>query len=179
MIAARAVKEESAESVLVRDAVSGNRAAFGRLYERHARAIHGILLTYVSHGDAEDLLHDVFITAMQRLPDLREPNAFPGWLAAIARNRAHEFHRRRKLEPADVLERLPGNEIRPEAFEVLSKIRKLPECYAETLVLRFVEGMTGPEIAERTGLTAESVRVNLCRGMKLLRELIAGPRAGL
>jgi len=32
-----------------------------------------------------------------------------------------------------------------------------------------VEGMTGPEIAERTGLTADSVRVNLCRGMKLLR----------
>ena len=40
----------------------------------------------------------------------------------------------------------------------------------ETLVLRLVEGMTGPEIAERTGLTAASVRVNLHRGMKMLRE---------
>ena len=44
------------------------------------------------------------------------------------------------------------------------------EAYRETLALRLVEGMTGPEIAERTGLTPGSVRVNLHRGMKLLRE---------
>ena len=49
-------------------------------------------------------------------------------------------------------------------------IRELPEAYRETLVLRLVEGMTGPEIAGRTGLTPASVRVNLHRGMKLLRE---------
>ena len=57
-----------------------------------------------------------------------------------------------------------------EANEALALIRALPEAYRETLVLRLVEGMTGPEIAERTGLTAASVRVNLHRGMKLLRE---------
>ena len=49
-------------------------------------------------------------------------------------------------------------------------IRSLPEAYRETLILRLVEGMTGPEIAARTGLTAGSVRVNLCRGMQQLRE---------
>ena len=38
------------------------------------------------------------------------------------------------------------------------------------MILRLVEGMTGPEIAARTGLKPESVRVNLCRGMKMLRE---------
>ncbi|HEY6660882.1 MAG TPA: sigma factor-like helix-turn-helix DNA-binding protein, partial [Pyrinomonadaceae bacterium] len=56
------------------------------------------------------------------------------------------------------------------AAEILELIRSLPEAYRETLVLRLVEGMTGPEIAARTGLTAASVRVNLHRGMKLLRE---------
>ena len=56
------------------------------------------------------------------------------------------------------------------AAEILELIRNLPEAYRETLVLRLVEGMTGPEIAARTGLTAASVRVNLHRGMKLLRE---------
>jgi len=58
--------------------------------------------------------------------------------------------------------------------EILELIRSLPEAYRETLVLRLVEGMTGPEIAYRTGLTPESVRVNLCRGMKMLREKIEG-----
>jgi RNA polymerase sigma-70 factor (ECF subfamily) len=59
---------------------------------------------------------------------------------------------------------------RTEALAVLEIIRTLPEAYRETLVLRLVEGLTGPEIAERTGLTPASVRVNLHRGMKLLRE---------
>ena len=57
-----------------------------------------------------------------------------------------------------------------EAARMLEAVRSLPEAYRETLVLRLVEGMTGPEIAARTGMTAASVRVNLHRGMKLLRE---------
>jgi RNA polymerase sigma-70 factor, ECF subfamily len=40
--------------------------------------------------------------------------------------------------------------------------------------MRLVEGLTGPEIAELTGMTPESVRVNLCRGMKILRERLEG-----
>ena len=59
-------------------------------------------------------------------------------------------------------------------MQALEAIRSLPDCYRETLMLRLVEGMTGPEIAQRTGLTHESVRVNLCRGMKMLRERIQG-----
>ena len=59
-----------------------------------------------------------------------------------------------------------------DAFLVLNQIRRLPDAYRETLILRLVEGMTGPEIAAQTGLTHESVRVNLCRGMKMLRELL-------
>jgi RNA polymerase sigma-70 factor (ECF subfamily) len=62
------------------------------------------------------------------------------------------------------------SEERTEAMAVLAIIRTLPEAYRETLVLRLVEGMTGPEISTRTGLTPASVRVNLHRGMKLLRK---------
>jgi len=58
---------------------------------------------------------------------------------------------------------------RAEALAILDVIRSLPDAYRETLVLRLVEGFTGPEIAERTGLTPASVRVNLHRGMALLR----------
>ena len=49
----------------------------------------------------------------------------------------------------------PGGGSRPdaEAFAILDALSKLPEAYRETLVLRLVEGMTGPEIAARTGLT--------------------------
>jgi RNA polymerase sigma-70 factor (ECF subfamily) len=63
---------------------------------------------------------------------------------------------------------------RAEALEALAAVRSLPETYREVLILRLVEGMSGPEIAARTGLTAGSVRVNLHRGMKLLKEKIGG-----
>ena len=54
--------------------------------------------------------------------------------------------------------------------EVLEITRALPAAYRAPRGLRLVGGMPGPEIAERTGLRPDSVRVNLHRGMKLLRE---------
>ncbi len=57
-----------------------------------------------------------------------------------------------------------------EAAVILAVVRTLPDAYREPLILRLVEGLTGPEIAARTGLTHGSVRVNLCRGMQMLRE---------
>ncbi len=56
---------------------------------------------------------------------------------------------------------------------MLHHVRSLPEAYRETLLLRLVEGLSGPEIAEAVGLTAASVRVNLHRGMELLRPLLS------
>jgi RNA polymerase sigma-70 factor (ECF subfamily) len=57
---------------------------------------------------------------------------------------------------------------------LLNTMRHLPVAYRKTLILRFVEGLTGPEIAVLTGLTPEAVRVNLHRGVKLLREQLKG-----
>ncbi len=164
------------ETALVLAAQAGDRAAFGELYGQFARMVHGILLAHVSYADAEDLMQDVFIRAMEQLRGLREVAAFGGWLASIARRAASDHHRR--VRPvSDLPDAIPGGE-RPdgEAFEVLAMIQRLPASYRETLVLRLVEGMTGPEIAARTHLTSSSVRVNLCRGMKLLRDQFEGRR---
>jgi RNA polymerase sigma-70 factor (ECF subfamily) len=124
----------------------------------------------VPWNEVDDLVQDVFLVAFKRIHTLREAGAFGGWLAMIARNRAVDFHRRRRETeelPEDLAQK---SSVDPEAAEALTLIRTLPEAYRETLVLRLVEGMTGPEIAERTGLTPASVRVNLHRGMKMLRE---------
>src|SRR4051794_31085988 len=162
------------EQQLIAAAVQGDRGAFGELYSRYARMVHGILLARVPAGDAEDLVQDVFMSAMRQLRVLRTAAAFRGWLAAIARNRAIDYFRASK-QRADFDERTlreHGVAADQEGFEILELIKRLPEAYRETLILRLVEGMTGPEIAARTGLTPESVRVNLCRGMKMLRELL-------
>ena len=166
--------ETSPEDGLIAAAAEGDRGAFGELYVRYARMVHGILLARVPPGDAEDLVQDVFLAAMKQLPRLRAAAAFRGWLAAIARNRATEYFREgRHRAPLDEDAAHPATPAR-DAFEILDAIRSLPEAYRETLILRLVEGMTGPEIARQTGLTPDSVRVNLCRGMRMLRELLGG-----
>jgi RNA polymerase sigma-70 factor (ECF subfamily) len=159
--------------------------AFGQLYALYARAVHGVVLARVPWIEVEDLVQDVFVTAMERLASLRDAEAFGAWLMRIARNRATDHLRRRFRfvsggESDDSA--TPGrpqavaSPDRTEALAVLSVIRSLPETYRETLTLRLVEGLTGPEIAERTGLTPGSVRVNLHRGMKQLRDRLEGAR---
>lgn len=131
--------------------------------------IHGILLAYVPYSEAEDLMQDAFVHALRRLPALREPEAFGGWLAAIARHLAVDSHRRTRVT-VEATERNCGATERDEAEMLLKTVQLLPEAYRETMMLRLAEGMTGPEIAVRCGLSESSVRVNLCRGMKMLRE---------
>ena len=169
---------------MVLAAQDGDRASFGRLYERYARMVHGVLLARVPVQDVDDLTHDVFLKALHRLSTLREIGKFGAWLAAIARNLANDYHRH-AVPKATLTDEAPGNEANPPApaanedyaASVLDVVRSLPDAYRETLILRLVEGMTGPEIAARTGLTAGSVRVNLHRGMQQLRAKLS-PQTG-
>ena len=102
------------------------------------------------------------------------PGALGGWLATLARRRAADHHRRAHRMAA-LPDEIPAPEgPGAEAGEALAAIREMPEAYRETLLMRLVEGQTGPEIASATGLTPGSVRVNLHRGMKLLRARLAG-----
>jgi RNA polymerase sigma-70 factor (ECF subfamily) len=160
---------DSIESTLVHAVLSGNRDSFGRLYKLYAPLVHGILLARLPRSEVEDIVQDIFLHALRKLHTLRDPRAFGPWIAMIARNRAMDFHRRSR-DTVEVTEDLRSSDSSgSKAEEILAIIRTLPDAYRETLVLRLVEGMTGPEIATRTGLTAASVRVNLHRGMKLLR----------
>jgi len=168
--ATQQVNETAIEAMLVTAALEGDRDGFGRLYGLYAPLVHGILLARVPRAEVDDLVQDIFLHAFKKLNTLRDRAAFGPWIAMIARNRAIDFHRRTR-ETIEITDDLRGtNTSDSRANEILELIRSLPDAYRETLVLRLVEGMTGPEIADRTGLTPASVRVNLHRGMKLLRQ---------
>jgi len=172
------VAESREDDSLVSAARDGDRAAFGRLYDRYARTVHGILLARVPPREVDDLVQEVFLLALRRLHALRDVSRFGAWLGTITRNRANDYFR--KAIPAEKVtepvsedqaeSRTTNRAAEQEANVILALVRALPEAYREPLILRLVEGMTGPEIAERTGLTHGSVRVNLFRGMRLLRE---------
>ncbi len=178
--------EPHEEDSLVSAARAGDRAAFGRLYDRYARMVHGILLARVPPREVDDLVQEVFLLALRQLHSLRDISRFAAWLSTITRNRANDYFRKsipddKVTEPVSEgqTENRPGNDAAErEAAVILAVVRALPETYREPLILRLVEGMTGPEIAARTGLTHGSVRVNLCRGMQLLREKLAEAAKG-
>jgi RNA polymerase sigma-70 factor, ECF subfamily len=165
--------------MLVRAAQHGDRSAFGELYLRYSGMIHSVAVGALSVDQALDVVQETFLRAMRQLRRLREPKAFGAWLTTIARNVVLDTYRA-AAGRVEVEEEPMGRETQhdeAEARAALRVIRTLPRAYREPLMMRLVEGMTGPEIAERTGLTAPSVRVNLHRGMKLLRSrLHAAPR---
>src|SRR3954468_6417512 len=136
MMLVQAELRHDEDDALIAAAAQGDRSAFGELYSRYARMVHGILLSRVPAGDAEDLVQDVFVSAMRQLRVLRTAAAFRGWLAAIARNRAIDYFRASK-QRADFDERTlreHGVAANQQAFEVLELIQALPEAYRETLV---------------------------------------------
>jgi RNA polymerase sigma-70 factor (ECF subfamily) len=157
---------------LVRAAAAGDRASFGVLYERYARLVHTVLLTSAERDDVPDLLQEVFLQALRQLHTLREPDAFGGWISAIARNEARRHHRTAKRTEAlrdDIAGPTPSaNALGTD--DVLRALQALPERYREPLALRLVEQMGGEEIARQMGLTHGTVRVYLHHGMRLLRE---------
>lgn len=184
--------ETREDDALVRAACDGDRSAFGLLYHRYARMVHGILLCRVPPREVDDLVQDVFVSALRQLHSLRDISRFGAWLGTITRNRANDYYRKsgpferaaERAEEEQAETQTTDHVVEQEAAMTLAVLRTLPETYREPLMLRLVEGMTGPEIAARIGLTHGSVRVNLHRGMQMLREKLKaqgktpGKRAG-
>jgi RNA polymerase sigma-70 factor (ECF subfamily) len=163
---------------LLEAARAGDEVAFNEIYSRFARVVHGILVARSGPDEAEDLAQEVFALVHRGLTGVRDGLALPAWICTVARNVATDALRRRARAPkpaelVDVPAADRGSGERELRERVLARIRELPDAYRETLVLRLVEGLAGPEIAERTGLTPGSVRVNLTRGMAMLRPLLA------
>lgn len=167
------IRTETGDYVpLVLAAQRGDREAYGELYLRFGRAVHAVLLARLPRAHVDDLVQDVFLHALTRLAELREPAAFGGWICTLARRRAVDHYRRMAPvgTPADPVAPGAPPDVIAEAAAAVRAIQDLPESYRETLALRLLGGLSGPEIAAVTGLTPDSVRVNLHRGFRLLRE---------
>ena len=157
---------------LVAAAQAGDRLAFGALYERFARLVHGVLLASARPDDVPDLMQDVWVTGLQEIHTIKDRAAFAGWIGAVARNRARMHHRAAR-EVVDIPGDLPAARAADDvlhANEVLRAVKRLPERYHEPLLLRLVEEMSGEEIAAHLGLSHGTVRVYLHQGMQLLRD---------
>jgi RNA polymerase sigma-70 factor (ECF subfamily) len=169
------------ESGLVKRAVSGDRAAFEKLYRRHRDRIYGLVwrLAGGDAGLAEDLLQDSFVRAWQKLDSFRGDSRFGTWLHRLSVNVALSDRRTRMrrvchetaLEGA--VERIASgdSDVRaPEQMDLEQAIGQLPERARTVLVLFDVEGYSHTEIAEMTGMAVGSSKAQLHRARRLVRE---------
>jgi RNA polymerase sigma-70 factor (ECF subfamily) len=163
----------------VRDARAGVQAAYSQLYRRFVPLVHGILLGRFRPALADELTQDCFATAFARLDQLQDAAKFGAWIATMARRvQPAATHGEIGDDGLDAIAADASPEMRTEARQLLATIATLAPAYRETLLLRLAEGLSGPEIAALTGLTPESVRVNLHRGMEKLRAALGLTRDG-
>jgi len=159
---------------LLREARCGSQSAFAQLYRRYSPLVHSILLGRFRPALADELTQECFATAFARLNQLKEDHKFGPWIATMARRiQASETTREIGMDALPEVQCATASpEEKAEAEQILRTIASLPDAYRETLLLRLVEGLSGAEIASLTGLTPESVRVNLHRGMEKLRDAL-------
>jgi RNA polymerase sigma-70 factor (ECF subfamily) len=176
---------------------AGDRAALELLLERHEPAVLRFGMQMCGDvEDARDVLQETLLAAARTAPEFRGDASVSSWLYAIARSFCIKKRRRRKDAPARVesLDALADGEaaVIPDAGrgpdealhdrrvgEALREaIAALDPGQREVLVLRDVEGLTAPEVAEVTGLKVEAVKSRLHRARLAVRERIA-PLLGL
>lgn len=157
-----------------RAAHRGSQTAYAALHRRFMPLVHGILLGRFRPALADELSQECFAKAFAQLGQLQEPAKFGAWIATMARRiQPREAQREQAWDEwTDPPSGATSPEDLSDAERALKALASLPEAYRETMTLRLVEGLSGPEIAELTGLGADSVRVNLHRGMTKLRALL-------
>ncbi|MCC6446533.1 MAG: RNA polymerase sigma factor [Armatimonadetes bacterium] len=163
------------DAELICRAQAGDRLAAGALSERYRRKATAAAYAALRNADdAEDAAQESLVYALQRLPDLRDPDRFPAWLRQIVLSRCADYRRRcatRKLgtplsaqneasEEADLIERLA----------VRQAVARLPEIHRTTVLLHYLGGWSLREVADLLEVPLNTVKSRLRNARLALRE---------
>jgi RNA polymerase sigma-70 factor (ECF subfamily) len=168
--------EPREEAALVRRAQEGDRAAFEALVRATARLVWASVYGLVRDPAwTEDLVQESFLKAWESIRELREPEAFKGWLLTTARRLAW---RQAELSGRPMLTKLTGSFVNTadpeEARErVQEALGRLPERYRVPVTLHLLNGMDYAGISRTLGLANGSLRGLIARGTKKLRDELA------
>lgn len=169
---------------LVARCLRGDADAFDVLVRRHYRTAFAVALGVLGNRhDAEDVVQDAFVKAIDRLDDCREPSKFVQWLMMIVRNRALSHRTYRKIrETSELVPEIAEAEDSPlvdaarsELADTLqAALATLSEVQREIVLLHDMDGWTHKDIAETLDISEVRSRQHLFVARKLLRERL-GP----
>ncbi len=169
------------ETDLVREAQAGSAEAFERLYRKHGRRVYAVCLRMVSDpGRAEELMQDAFVRAWSAIGSFQHRSAFGTWLHRLAVNvvlsdvRAEKRRSSRELlrGELDEFEREVGGAMPETRVDLERAIAALPSGAKEVLILHDIEGYRYREIAELIGVAEGTVKSQLSRARRLVREAL-------
>lgn len=169
------------DAELVRETLTGDRDAFGKLVDRHRRTVYALCLQRgFQPAEAEDVTQEVFIKAYKALPKLQSAEQFGRWIYGITAHVAADAARARKrrsddvrldqtAELADERDSYIGGEMLQDRAEVMRALSELPEDQRVVLTLRYLEGLSPKDIAERLGEPRGTVRSRLHHALAYLQ----------
>ncbi|MGH8721729.1 MAG: RNA polymerase sigma factor [Burkholderiales bacterium] len=177
---------ETDDRALVNAALArGDEGAFSALYARHTPALYGLALrlTGGDHADAQDVVHDAWVRAVERLGEFEWRSALRTWLSGFVVRRWRELARARRREASVPLADAPvgvdDRKLQGTFDRVLLEqaVAGLAPGYREVLVLHDVHGYTHEEIGALLGIEAGTSKSQLARARSALRAAL-GPREG-
>jgi len=172
----RSLPFEGDETALVAAMSNGRLDAGAAFYDRHVQAIHALVFRLMGpDGEIDDVVHDVFVRALESLPRLREPAALRSWLFGIAvRAVAIRFQKRsrqrwlRFMAPEEVPEVATSSagytELGDAVRDVYAILRGMDAEERIALVLHRVEDMSLEDAAAACGMSLATFRRRLARG---------------
>lgn len=175
-----------ADEALLGAVSGGDQGALSLLYQRHSGLLFAVALKILrARRDAEDALHDVFLEAWQRAGDYQPSRGtVRTWLLLRLRSRCLDRLRSRdRAREADggeaLLADLPAEEteavdLAPDRARVRKAVQQLPEAQRTALELAWFHGLTGAQIAEKTGAPLGTVKTRLALGLARLRQVLEG-----
>jgi len=150
------------------DAITLGDAAFDERFGRLRGRLLGVCTGLVGPDDAEDVVHDAYLKARERIGDLRDPDALEAWLLRIAINLCYTRHQRSRT----LRDLLPGLQrqlvARSPDLALRDLIERLPNRQRTVLVLHYGHGYQLEEIAQLLGLSAVNVRAIASRTRRAL-----------
>ncbi len=166
--------------ILIKGCKRGKAGSQEELYRRFAPAMYGLCLQYAScEEDAQDILQEGFIKVFNKLDQVKNPAALPGWIRRVMINTALEKYRSQVL-----LQRIEEvkEDIRDDAGdgifndltcdELVKLIQSLTPRYRMVFNLYAVEGYTHQEVSDQLGISVGTSKSNLSRARAILQEKI-------
>ncbi len=172
------------EEKIIKNAIKGKSSAFGPLYDHYQPMIYRFILVKVGRReDAEDITHQVFLSAWQNIKRYKPMgHPFSSWLYQIARNQIIDHYRARKNETS--LEKMDPEyfvmpatahfdlSIKLELETLRSAIGELKPEYQDVIILRFIEDLPLTEVAAAMEKTEGAVKLMQHRAIKALKKML-------